>query len=227
MLLKFVIVICLIFILIYSVGVTFLCRMSNAMKKNKTSDIYITFDDGPDPNYTNKLLDLLKKYNIKVSFFVVAKFAEKNPDIISRMKNEGHLIGFHSLEHRNSLWQTPKYTKYDFEESIKILDKLSVNVHYFRPPWGCFNMCTLSQIKKHNLVQVLWNVMVGDWSGSTTSEIIANKLIKRTKPGDIICLHDGRGKNEAPSRTIQALEKVIPYWISKGYTFKTIDKYKK
>ena len=67
--------------------------------------------------------------------------------------------------------------------------------------------------------------MAEDWQGDTTTEIIVDKLLKRSRRGSIICLHDGRGKNEAPSRTIKALEKVIPIWKSEGYKFATMEDY--
>jgi len=78
----------------------------------------VTFDDGPDEIYTPKLLDVLSDHSVKATFFVVAKNAEKNPNIIARMKNDGHTIALHSLEHRNALLYSYKYTKKDFEKSI-------------------------------------------------------------------------------------------------------------
>lgn len=183
----------------------------------------LTFDDGPDERYTNRLLDLLKYYNIKATFFVVAKHAESNSQIIERIKYEGHSIGLHSLEHRNALWQLPDYTRYDFDESMKIMQHMNNYIKFYRPPWGHFNLSSIINIKRHGLKLVLWDVMAEDWRGNTTSEIIAEKLIRRTKNRSIICLHDGRGKKEAPARTIEALEKVLPVWIEEGYQFLKVD----
>ena len=139
------------------------------------------------------------------------------------MKDEGHIIGLHSFEHRNALYQSRNYTKYDFKKSMEIMNELGVEVKYFRPPWGHFNINTVFEIKKYNLKTVLWDVMAEDWEGKTTSKVIAKKLIDRSKSGDIICLHDGRGKNEAPSRTIEALGVVLPIWKGKGYEFLTVE----
>ena len=194
---------------------------------NQTSDkiVYLTFDDGPDEKYTAKLLDLLKKHNIKATFFVVASFARNNPQIIDRMKKENHCIGLHSFEHKNALFQSRGYTKYDFEESIKIMNDLGVNFKFYRPPWGHCNIFTSREIKKHNLKKVLWDVMAQDWQGNTTVEAITDKLLLRSKENSIICLHDGRGENEAPSRTIKALQKAIPIWKINGYKFATMEDY--
>ena len=196
-------------------------------KKNKSKEkvLYLTFDDGPDEKYTICLLDLLRKYNIKSTFFVVAAFAKENPIIINRMKEEGHCIGLHSFEHRNALFQSKSYTSYDFEQSVKIMNELGINVKYYRPPWGHCNIFTNNEVKKHNLINVLWDVMAEDWAKNTREDIICNKLLRRSKEESIICLHDGRGKNEAPSRTIKALEKAIPIWKEEGYKFLIMEDY--
>jgi len=187
--------------------------------------LYLTFDDGPNNVWTPKLLDLLKEYNVKATFFTVADFAVNNPEIIFRMKAEGHYIALHSAAHNNALLQTRKATKADFARADKEMKKLNIDVHEFRPPWGDVSFSSLKEIKKRNWRLIDWDVMAEDWKGNTTSNIISDKLRKRVKPGCIICLHDGRGKNEAPSRTIEALERMLPQWLSEGYTFLTIENY--
>lgn len=227
MLLK-ILIILIVILLFYSIIPTYFYKLKYNFKDKITSKekvIYLTFDDGPDKIYTEKFLDLLKKHDIKATFFVVASFAKDNPEIIERMKKEEHLIGLHSFEHKNALIQSKSYTKYDFEESMKVMKELNVNVKFYRPPWGHCNMLTSGEIKKYNLKKVLWDVMAEDWQGDTTTEIIVDKLLKRSRRGSIICLHDGRGKNEAPLRTIKALEKVIPIWKSEGYKFATMEDY--
>lgn len=218
-------IIALIF-LIYSIIPTVKYKVYHKRKKTISNDkLYLTFDDGPHPVYTAKLMDLLERYNVKASFFVVGEFAKNNPDIINRMKNDGHLICMHSLKHKNGFFQCPIDTKLDFEKSIKILEELNVQTKFFRPPWGHFNLATHSIMKEKNIQPLLWDVMVQDWKSNTNSIEIIEKLSERAKAGDIICLHDGRGKNEAPLKTIQALEVMIPVWLSKGYSFYTVDNY--
>lgn len=199
---------------------------NNFFKKRKTRNktIYLTFDDGPT-EYTNKLLNLLKKYKIKATFFCVANFSKNKKDIIKKMKKDGHIIALHSLKHKNSMLQGIFETKKDLEKSLEIMKKLNIEIKYYRPPWGDANWYLLKKLKKENIKCILWNVMAEDWEAGTTEEIIARKLLSRVKGGDIICLHDGRGKNEAPLKTIHALEKVIPIFLEKGFEFKTIDEY--
>lgn len=218
----------LVLILVYFIYIspTIYYRLLNKRVKKFHSDneITLTFDDGIDKVYTEKLLDLLYKYNIKATFFILSSTIEKNPQILKRMENEGHLIALHSLEHKCSLFKGYFYTKRDFEDSIKIFKENNIDIKYFRPPWGVFNLFTIRYIKKNNLKIILWNVMVGDWKSSITSEDIERKLMKKIKAGSIICLHDGRGKDEAPSRTIEALKNVIPLLKEKNYKFITMEK---
>lgn len=211
-----------ILILSYSIIPTFYYKFKGTPIVNNIDEkkfLSLTFDDGPDKKYTGKLLDLLKKYNIKATFFVVAKFAEENYELIKRMEEEGHTIGLHSLEHKNALLNGPLYTNKEFEESLKIMDKINVNIKSFRPPWGHLNLLTIRNLKKFNLNLVLWDVIIGDWKADITSDEISRRLLSQSKNKSIICLHDGRGKNEAPKRTIEALEKTIPVWIEEGYKF--------
>lgn len=211
-----------ILILSYSIIPTFYYKFKGTPIVNNIDEkkfLSLTFDDGADKKYTGELLDLLKKYNIKATFFVVAKFAEENYELIKRMEEEGHTIGLHSLEHKNALLNGPLYTNKEFEESLKIMDKINVNIKSFRPPWGHLNLLTIRNLKKFNLNLVLWDVIIGDWKADITSDEISRRLLSQSKNKSIICLHDGRGKNEAPKRTIEALEKTIPVWIEEGYKF--------
>ncbi len=219
--------ICLVvLILSYSIIPTYYFKSKfKTFNKGKIKDKYmcLTFDDGPDEKYTEQLLNLLERYNIKATFFTVATFAKNNSNIIERMKEEGHTIGLHSLEHKNGLITSPIYTDRDFKDSLEIMKKLNVRVKFFRPPWGHLNLRTLINLKKYKLKLVLWHVIIGDWKADITSDEIANRLLKESKDKSIICLHDGRGENEAPLRTIQALEKILPIWLGEGYKFVKVE----
>lgn len=192
--------------------------------KPKDKVVYLTFDDGPSI-YTDELLDLLNRYKVKATFFCVANFAKEHKSTIERFKNEGHTIALHSLKHKNSMLQGILESKIDLEKSLEIMEELGVQIKYYRPPWGDCNTYLYNKLKEENIEFILWNVMAEDWEENTTENIIANKLLTRIKAGDIICLHDGRGKNEAPIRTIKALKMVIPRLLEKGFEFKTIDEY--
>lgn len=218
----------ILYMMIYGVIPTIIYRIRNKKDQKlrecaKSKDLYLTFDDGVDKKYTMEVLKVLKEFEISATFFVVASFAAENPKIVARMKEDGHLIGFHSLNHENEILQMPLKVKKDFIKGIDILKKLGVKVKYFRPPWGHFSLAGIKEIKKFNLKIVLWDVIVQDWEADTDAETIAKKLLDKTTKGNIICLHDGRGKNEAPKRTIEALKIVLPIWKSQGYIFKTVE----
>lgn len=200
-------------------------RASNPLKRlpRSSQTLYLTFDDGVNPVYTPMLLDLLKKNNIKASFFVLASSAKEYPQLLQRMKKDGHLVGFHSYNHRNQILQLPHQLIQDFEKSMKIFDDMGIEVAYYRPPWGHARPLGLYLCKAYQLKTVLWNVIVQDWQSNTTAEILCDKLTKKVHGNAVICLHDGRGKNEAPSKTIQALAAMIPKWKEEGYTFETVD----
>lgn len=219
-------IIVLIFILSYSVIPTYYYKLKGIMSVKKMSNdkfLCLTFDDGPDERYTYKLLELLKSYNVKATFFLVANQAEKNYKLIKRMKEEGHTIALHSFQHKSALIKGFLYTNKDFKESLKIMEKLNINIKYFRPPWGQFNIATLLNIRKYNLSLVMWNVIIGDWKAHISADEIVSRLMSKTKNKSIICLHDGRGENEAPSRTIAALEIILPIWKKQNYKFLKVD----
>lgn len=228
MLITAIVILIFIFIFIFLVY-AFIPSYLNKQKffnkeKPKEKAIYLTFDDGPS-KYTEELLKVLNQYGIKATFFCVAEFAKERRDVIEKLKEDGHLIALHSLKHKNAMLQGIIETKLDIEKSLKIMEELGVEIKYYRPPWGDSNLYLLKKLEKKNIQIILWNVMAEDWEANTTAKIIASKLLSRVEAGDIICLHDGRGKNEAPLKTIQALKTVIPVFLEKGFKFKTIDEY--
>jgi len=201
-------------------------RIRNFCRSKKSCDdkyIYLTFDDGPSDRYTPELLDMLKAFEIKATFFVVASQAAENPQLIERMKDEGHMIALHSLEHKCPLFQSARQTQNDMERAVDIMTSLGVDIHFFRPPWGTLNLALKKQIRERGLEMVLWSVMAEDWQADITEDEISERLLSRTGNGSIVCLHDGRGSNDAPARTIAALRKTIPAWKSAGYSFLIID----
>lgn len=198
-------------------------QLKKHRKEKGIENIYLTFDDGVDNKYTIEVLKVLKTYQIQATFFVVAEFAKNNPEVIKVIKKDGHVIGLHSLEHKNEIFQTPWNIRKDFSGSMGILKELGIKPKFFRPPWGHFSLAAIKEIKNLNLNIVLWNVIVGDWKANIDAKTIADRLLRETEKGDIICLHDGRGKNDAPKRTVEALEIVLPIWKSQGVTFGTLE----
>ena len=214
--------------LLPSAGLKYLWKQKSRQRaRGGSADrrLYLTFDDGPSREYTGRLLCLLKQYRIKASFFVVAEFAEENPDLIEWMKEEGHLVGIHSVQHKNALFRSRRFVRRDLRRSIETMEGMGIKVHYYRPPWGHLNLWTLFFIRRLGLRLILWDVMAEDWSAMETAGTIREKLIRRVFPGAVICLHDGRGAAGAPGRTIEALGESLPLLISQGYSFERMDAY--
>ncbi|WP_245590378.1 polysaccharide deacetylase family protein [Aneurinibacillus terranovensis] len=196
-------------------------------KGRKDQGIAWTFDDGPDSSYTTHLLDVLKKYRVKATFFILGAKAEKHPDLILRMHKEGHLIGIHNYVHRSNWFMTPWSTWRQIKHSAEIVERITgVKPIHYRPPWGLINIFDFILLHKRFHI-VLWSVMVGDWSRKVSREKIKQRLLKKISNGAIITLHDcGEtfGADEgAPRHMIGALEDVLKETANRGYTWARID----
>ncbi|MBA7522247.1 Peptidoglycan-N-acetylglucosamine deacetylase [subsurface metagenome] len=151
---------------------------------NNENKVFLTFDDGPDPEVTPWVLDLLNRYKAKATFFCLGKNVERYPDIFQRIKDEGHGVGNHSYSHLNG-WGT-KNNKY-FED-IKRADKL-IQSNLFRPPYGRI-MPSQIRVLKEKYKIVMWDVMSGDYSEKINGEKSAGNVLKWSRPGSIIVFHD-------------------------------------
>jgi len=203
------------FIILYTIFPYFLFRglgIGVTKKLRDSGKIAFTFDDGPNPIYTPILLDLLKKFDVKATFFVLGAKAEKYPELILRIHLEGHLIGIHNYQHRSNWLMLPWSVRRKLDKSASIVEKITgVRPVYYRPPWGLLNLFDLSTIKRYKTI--FWSVMAEDWRSAGGSERVKNKLLAETKQGDIILLHDcGEtlgADSDAPKNTISALKDVL------------------
>ncbi|MDQ0418618.1 peptidoglycan/xylan/chitin deacetylase (PgdA/CDA1 family) [Croceifilum oryzae] len=194
-----------------------------------TSDgIAFTFDDGPDPIYTPKLLDLLKKHNIKATFFVLGSKAERFPHLIRRMHHEGHLIGVHNYVHRCNWFLTPRTVRQNLKHTVSIIEKTTgERPVFYRPPWGLLNIFDFFLVRKNYKI-VLWSLMVGDWRSKGGSKRIEIKILDKLSPGALIVLHDSGetwgADEDAPLHMIKALESVFQEIHHRGWKCVRVDK---
>ncbi|MGE1114578.1 polysaccharide deacetylase family protein [Priestia megaterium] len=167
------------FILLYTVIPYFLSRGLgvNVVKRGRDlSKIAFTFDDGPNPVYTPILLDLLKKNEVKATFFVVGTKAEKYPELIQRMHNEGHLIGIHNYVHHSNWFMSPWKVRNGLKNTAKVIKSIAgVTPIYYRPPWGMLNLFDFMRRGKYKII--LWSIMAEDWR--TSERCIKNSANKR------------------------------------------------
>ena len=180
-------------------------------KKDKSrKTIYLTFDDGPYKDLSNFVLDELKKYQAKATFFYLGKQAEKYPKIIERCINENHQIGNHSYSHLNG-WKTKNKRYYkDINKASKL-----INSDLFRPPYGRIKISQIKHLKKHYKI-VMWDVLSWDFDENTCSKECFKNIVKNTSSGSIIVLHE----NEKSYKKVkEVLPKILNYFSSKGFTF--------
>ena len=181
--------------------------------KKHVKMVALTFDDGPDPKTTPQALDILKKYGVKATFFMVGQNIAGNEAIVKRVHNEGHQIGIHT-------WDHPVLTKLPLESAQKeILDTqtainnvIGIKPTITRPPYGAINTTIQNSVDQSF---IMWNVDSLDWKTRNTKAIMQE--IAKTQPGSIILMHD------IHQTSIDALPSVLEYLKSNGYTLVTVN----
>lgn len=186
------------------------------------SEIALTFDDGPDPVYTPQLLDLLKRYDAKATFFVVGIHAERHPEILKRMHDEGHVIGIHNYVHKSNWLMRPRTVKKHIHRTSDIIHEATgVRSLYYRPPWGIVNLFDFSNLGYLQII--LWSSLFGDWRKRVGAERLRERIMKKLHPGEVLLLHDCGATFgadlEAPVNMLAALEPVLAEGRARGYKF--------
>ncbi len=175
----------------------------------RAGELALTFDDGPNPAWTPRLLDILATHDVRATFFLVGRYAEAEPELVRRIAAAGHLIGNHSWSHPNlALTKTVRITE-ELQRTSKTLEQITgAPVRYFRPPFGGRRPLVLDTARLLGMTPVLWNAITTDWSEPSADKIA--KSLKR-KIDDLeqdgwatnIVLHDGGhlnlGANRGPS----------------------------
>ncbi len=176
--------------------------------------IALTFDDGPHPVYTLKLLDGLAQRNVKATFFIIGESAERNPEVIKRIHAEGHLIGNHTYSHVQLTCINSAKALEEIAKTNEVIASITgESIRYIRPPYGIYNE-TLA--KSSNLIPVIWTVDPRDWSVLNTDSVVSH-VIKNVKENDVILLHD------IFETSVDAALRIVDILSEQGYTFVTID----
>ena len=183
--------------------------------------MYLTFDDGPVPEVTEYILDLLSEHKIKATFFCVGENVVKNQDIFLRIIGEGHCIGNHTYNHLNG-WQAQDQ---EYINNIKLCSDVFKQLGYnsdiqlFRPPYGKIRRKTISKIRKDYKV-IMWDVLSYDFSNRVSVQTCLNKSIRHTKNGSIIIFHDSK---KTFSKIKLVISQYIHYLKGRNYEFRMID----
>ena len=156
-----------------------------------THQIALTFDDGPEPEYTIPLLDLLKEYHIPATFFVIGEKAERHPDLLKRMVAEGHVIGNHSFTHSEPRETSTQMFMDEIHKTRQLIEEISNKpCSLMRPPKGELTLRKIYQLWKTNQAVALWSVDSKDYLMHTSEEAINWAKSYQSTPGDILLIHD-------------------------------------
>lgn len=168
--------------------------------------VALTFDDGPSPEVTPRILDTLAQYKAKATFFVMGRWAEKYPELVRRIVSEGHAIGNHSYSHPSST--TPEGARREIESTNSIIQQITGSrPTIFRPPYGIQNGELARYAKRAGMAVVIWNLTSAD-TATKDAKVIAHNVAYTPNPGDIALMHDGIGHGPTADALPSILEKL-------------------
>lgn len=183
----------------------------------RAKKIALTFDDGPS-EFTLEILELLKKYNAKATFFCIGKNIETHPEILQRIIYEGHLVGNHSYSHSKffDFYNAKKITR-ELQKTDRLLEKFtSKKIHFFRPPYGVTTPSIRRALKVTGHKVIGWNIRSLD-GGTKNQELILDRIKKRVSPGGIVLLHD------TASHSVSVLEQFLQFLQQNNYQVVSIE----
>lgn len=186
----------------------------------REAELFLTFDDGPHPAFTSSLLNLLAKHDARASFFLIGEKARAHSRLAREIVSAGHVIGNHTMQHRQLRWQRRSVVCEEIQSAQKVLEDCAGEpVRFFRPPYGALSPAILRAAKDHTLRLTMWSLLAGDVWRTNNSSAIAGSIMKKCRGGDIILLHDGHACGPA---TIAAVSETIPRLKDRGYRFRSL-----
>ena len=188
----------------------FIWKMSGNRK-----EIYLTFDDGPIPEVTPWVLELLRRYDAQATFFCVGDNVRKHPEIYERVIAEGHTVGNHTLNHLSG-WSTENITYF---HNIRHCARM-VHSGLFRPPYGKLKPSQVQFLQRHYRI-IMWDVLSGDFDRDIKPEDCAQNVIQHAGPGSIVVFHDSI---KAETNLRHALPLVLAHFTQEGYSFRALPK---
>ena len=186
--------------------------------KTDKKKLFLTFDDGPHPAATPFVLEQLKKYNAKATFFCIGKNVEEHFSLYRNMIEDGHKPGNHTYDHLSGWKEKDKSYLQNIFKAKQVIDS-----NLFRPPYGRITRFQLKQLsaEKYKLTTIMWDVLSGDFDKNVSAENCFLNVARNAKPGSIILFHDSE---KSLSKLSYALPKVLDYFSKKGYEFEAIEK---
>ncbi|MBW5447316.1 polysaccharide deacetylase family protein [Cohnella sp. CFH 77786] len=180
-------------------------------------EVALTFDDVPDPRFTPKVLDILKRKRVRATFFVVGTRAKKHPDLVKRIHREGHAIGNHSYSHPDfSRIPLAKMQQQIRRTEDRIRSLVGIRPRLIRPPYGEVLTDQLEWAKGEGYTVVNWDVDSSDWRQLTQEQVFRN-VTRAVRPGSVVLMHAGGGEGQSLAGTVAALPRIIDWLRDHGY----------
>ncbi|MDP1819350.1 MAG: polysaccharide deacetylase family protein [Acidimicrobiales bacterium] len=181
--------------------------------------VSLTFDDGPDPRYTPRILEVLRRYGVRATFFQLGGMAERHPDLVRQVVAEGHAIANHTWEHRDLRGLDDAQLTAEVDRTTEVLEEISGQpIVCIRPPRGRADPSVVARLAARDLTSVVWSADSRDFSKPGAPSIVQEALLG-TQPGAIILLHDAGGDRE---QTVAALPAIIEGILAQGYRIEPI-----
>lgn len=179
------------------------------------NEIFLTFDDGPIPDITEFVLDTLKEFEAKATFFCIGDNVRKHPSVFSKILDQGHSVGNHTFNHMNG-WKSEDQ---EYLKNIDLCEKqLDLDTNLFRPPYGRMKKSQSRQLPETKEI-IMWDVLSGDFSAAVKPETCLEKTIKYARPGSIVLFHDSL---KAAKNMQYTLPRFLEHFSKKEYQFKAL-----
>lgn len=174
--------------------------------------MYLTFDDGPIPEVTPKVLDILSRYGVKATFFMVGENIDKHPEVFDMVIKDGHMVGNHTYNHLKG-WRCST------EEYLANVNLFPKKTNLFRPPYGKATLWQRRALVQQGYTLIYWDILTRDYEATRTPEAMLAQIKSDVRHGSIINFHDSLKSNE---RMLAVLPPMIEYLKTEGYAFETI-----
>lgn len=189
---------------------------------NAANSVYLTFDDGPDPEWTPHVLDALEKAEVRATFFAIGERAQRSPDLVRRAHSAGHAIGNHTFSHRHPWFMSQRSARAQVRDGAQALsDVIGIAPRLYRPPHGRYRACMSDEAQRCGETVVLWDVSAIDWGPLGTAEGIEKRL-DAVQAGHIVLMHDGRNQHNRPDELIKILPAFLRRLKERGLQAKSL-----
>jgi peptidoglycan/xylan/chitin deacetylase (PgdA/CDA1 family) len=194
-------------------------------------EVALTFDDGPNDPYTMQLLELLDRWEVRATFFLMGSYVRRRPEVARAIHRAGHLLGNHTVSHPSLMWESPAQVREELVVCTAIIeDATGEVVRYFRPPFGARRPDVLRTARELGLTPVMWNITAHDWDATDPHDLaerVRRGLLhnQKRRRGSNLLLHDGghRALGTDRSVTLSAVGLLLEGWAGSGLRFVTVD----